>query len=93
MTASDASTTGGGVTASTELTPFGVVASQCQIRGDVIEQSDVTGVLTVGLFDGIAALRVAIDVLQWNVLGHVSVEKSPRASIESLKVIFPTPFS
>lgn len=80
MTASDASTNGGGVTASTELTPFGALASQCPIRGDIIENSDVPGVLTVGLFDGIAALRVAADVLQWNVLGHISVEKSTEAA-------------
>eukprot|EP00438_Fugacium_kawagutii_P025094 Skav213443 [mRNA] locus=scaffold837:212799:217106:- [translate_table: standard] len=80
VTASDASTTGGGVTASTQLTPFRVLASQCPARGDVIEPDDVARVLTVGLFDGIAALRVAADVLQWNVVGHISVEKSPEAA-------------
>ena len=42
--------------------------------------ADITGVLTVGLFDGIGALRVASDVIGWNVVGHVSVEKSPQAS-------------
>ena len=30
--------------------------------------------LSIGLFDGIAALRVALDVLQAPVAGHVSVE-------------------
>ena len=29
---------------------------------------------TIGLFDGIGALRVAVDALGWNVQGHVSVE-------------------
>eukprot|EP00438_Fugacium_kawagutii_P031946 Skav201887 [mRNA] locus=scaffold550:561929:565006:+ [translate_table: standard] len=80
VTASDASTTGGGVTASTQLTPFGVIASKCQVRGDVVESTDIPCVLTVGLFDGIAALRVATDALNWNVSGHISVEKSPSAA-------------
>lgn len=80
VTASDASTTGGGVTASLDLTPFGVLASNCPVRGDIVESADLTAVLTVGLFDGIAALRVAADVLQWNAIGHISVEKSPMAS-------------
>ena len=39
----------------------------------------MTSVLTVGLFDGIAALRVAVDSLNWHVVGHVSVELSPQA--------------
>eukprot|EP00438_Fugacium_kawagutii_P014361 Skav231767 [mRNA] locus=scaffold739:108680:112408:- [translate_table: standard] len=80
VTASDASTYGGGVTVSTGLSPAGVVASNCAIRGDVLEPVDVTGVLTIGLFDGIAALRVAADVLGWNVVGHISIEKSKEAS-------------
>ena len=79
VTASDASTTGGGVTFSERLTPAGVVAANCQVRGDVIEPVDVTPVLTVGLFDGIGALRVAADVLGWHVMGHVSVECAPAA--------------
>ena len=80
VTASDASEFGGGVTASQGLTPMGVVASKCSIRGDVIEPTDVASVLTIGLFDGIGALRVAADALGWNVLGHVSVEKAPAAA-------------
>eukprot|EP00435_Cladocopium_sp_Y103_P064326 s581_g26.t1 len=36
-------------------------------------------VLTIGLFDGLGALRVCHDVLQVHVLGHVSVEKSAAA--------------
>lgn len=79
VTASDASEFGGGVTMSTGLTESGSVAAGCSIRGDVLEPIEVTSVLAVGLFDGIAALRVAMDVLGWNVLGHVSVERDPGA--------------
>lgn len=50
------------------------------MRVDIIESTDVPVVLTVGLFDGIAALRVAADVLQWNVVAHISVEKSAEAA-------------
>ena len=80
VTASDASEHGGGITASQGLTPMGVVASKCRIRGDVIDPVDIPGVLTIGLFDGVGALRVAVDSLGWNVLGHVSVEKDAAAS-------------
>lgn len=80
VTASDASEKGGGVTASQGLTPMGIIASKCQIRGDIVEPSDIPAVLTIGLFDGIGALRVAADALGWNVLGHSSIEKSPRGS-------------
>eukprot|EP00435_Cladocopium_sp_Y103_P040826 s373_g11.t1 len=79
VTASDASQTGGGVTVSVGLTPEGVVASQCTLRGDIVEPADVPAVLTIGLFDGIAALRVAAGALGWNVAGHISVEKSKEA--------------
>lgn len=44
-----------------------------------MEPSDLTAVLTIGLFDGIGALRVATDVLGWHVQGHISVEISPQA--------------
>eukprot|EP00438_Fugacium_kawagutii_P023236 Skav223681 [mRNA] locus=scaffold3470:134573:139091:+ [translate_table: standard] len=74
VTASDASEFGGGVTMSTGLTESGVIAAGCNIRGDVLEPLDAPTVLAVGLFDGIAALRVAMDVLGWNVQGHISVE-------------------
>ena len=80
VTASDASERGGGVTASAGLTPMGMIASTCSVRGDLLEPSDISGVLTIGLFDGIAALRVATDSLGWNVLGHVSIEKNAAAS-------------
>lgn len=79
VTASDASEYGGGVTVSTSLSPAGVVASQCAVRGDIVEPVDITSVLTIGIFDGISALRVATDALGWNVVGHVSMEKSDAA--------------
>ena len=56
------------MTASKGLTPSGCVAAHCPVRGDVVEPADVTGVLTVGLFDGISGLRVAADSLGWNVV-------------------------
>ena len=62
VTASDASTTGGGVTISTGLTGFG------------------QAVLTIGLFDGIGALRVAAGSLGLGVIGHISVEVKKEAS-------------
>eukprot|EP00438_Fugacium_kawagutii_P016696 Skav227640 [mRNA] locus=scaffold58:167510:174958:+ [translate_table: standard] len=80
VTASDASEFGGGVTVSTGLTPAGAIASHCKIRGDIVEPVDLTTVLTIGLFDGIGALRMAADVLGWCVTGHISVEKSTEAS-------------
>lgn len=79
VTASDASEYGGGVTMSRGLTESGVFAAGCSVRGDVVEPLEITSVLAVGLFDGIAALRVAMDVLGWNVIGHVSVERDPAA--------------
>lgn len=80
VTASDASTTGGGVAVSTGLTNFGQVAAACAVRGDVPDADDTMQVLTIGLFDGIGALRVAADALGLPVIGHVSVEQNPSAS-------------
>ena len=80
VTASDASEFGGGVTVSTDLTPLGNVAAQSSLRGDVLEPADTPLVLTIGLFDGIGALRVAADALGWSVQGHISIEKSSEAS-------------
>ena len=79
VTASDASETGGGVTFSRGLTEAGCCAAQCPVRGDIVEPLEVNGVLTVGLFDGISALRVAVDSLGWNIIGHISVETDPAA--------------
>ena len=79
VTASDASELGGGVCVSKALTPVGCVAAKARIRGDVLEEHDANPVLTIGLFDGIGALRVAADALGWTVVGHVSVECDDQA--------------
>ena len=80
VTASDASTTGGGLTASTGLTGFGHAAAGAKVRGDLADPSDLMGILTIGLFDGIGALRVAADALGLGVIGHISVEVKKEAS-------------
>lgn len=77
--ASDASSSGGGISISRGLTPYGALAAGSQIRGDVPEEHDFQQILTVGLFDGISALRMAMDVLGCQVAGHVSVEKEASA--------------
>ena len=80
VTASDASEFGGGVCVSRGLTPNGCIAAKTRCRGDVFEPEDGCPVLTIGLFDGIGALRVAADCLGWTVVGHISVESDPQAS-------------
>lgn len=50
----------------------------CPARGDLPEEHDLVQVLSVGLFDGIAALRVACDVLGLPTAGHVSIEKDAK---------------
>ena len=73
VTASDASTTGGGITASKGLSSLGCMAANQPVRGDIVEPDEVTSVLTIG--DGTGALRVAADAIGLPVAGHISVEK------------------
>ncbi len=80
VTCSDASSTGGGICASAGLTPMGVLASQGYLRGEMPESRSGIKVLSVGLFDGIGALRVALDLLEVDVIGHISVEVDPYAT-------------
>eukprot|EP00435_Cladocopium_sp_Y103_P017184 s1936_g4.t1 len=80
VTASDASTTGGGVTISRGLTNLGQMATVCPTRGDLPEIGEMTQVLTIGLFDGVGALRVAADSAGFPVAGHISVEINAAAS-------------
>ena len=80
VTASDASSTGGGISVSLGLTSFGVQASQALVRGERMEGFDKIQILTIGLFDGIAALRVAADLLGLPMAGHVSVECNKAAN-------------
>ena len=75
VTCSDASMEGGGICASSGLTPYGALVSQGGLRGEQPENHTDNMVLSVGLFDGIGALRVALDILGAPVIGHVSVEK------------------
>ena len=56
------------------VTALGAHAASCSIHGDIPEPEDCVMVLTVGLFDGIAALRVAADSLLLPMSGHVSCE-------------------
>ena len=79
VTASDASTTGGGVCVSRGLTPYGAAAALSSVRGDLPEEHDFVQVLSIGLFDGISGLRVACDVLGLPIAGHISVEASEEA--------------
>ena len=79
VTCSDASTTGGGICASSGLTVFGDLASAGSLRGHDPEDRKEHRVLIIGLFDGIGALRVALDLLEVDVVGYVSVEKDARA--------------
>ena len=74
VTASDASTTGGGLCVSRSVSPYGVAASLASCRGDVISQDEVGAILVVSLFDGIGALRIAVDSLQVPVAGYVAAE-------------------
>ena len=50
------------------------------VRGELAEPQVDIRVLTVGLFDGIATLRVAVDLLRVPLAGHVSVECNPQAN-------------
>ena len=80
VTASDASSLGGGICASTGLTSFGVAAQAGSVRGELAEPQVDIRVLTVGLFDGIATLRVAVDLLRVPLAGHVSMKCNPQAN-------------
>eukprot|EP00438_Fugacium_kawagutii_P021703 Skav224769 [mRNA] locus=scaffold1604:630943:636934:- [translate_table: standard] len=75
VSCSDASTSGGGVCISKGTSLMGMIAAQGKLRGQVPEQRSEHRVLSIGLFDGIGALRVALDALGLSSIGHISVEK------------------
>ena len=79
VTASDASTSGGGICVTRGLTPYGEAASLSKVRGDFPEEQDCSQILSVGLFDGIGGLRVALDLLRLPIAGHISVEQNTAA--------------
>ena len=79
VTCSDASTTGGGVCRSSGLTPVGSMVAQGGLRGQLPQPLPEHQVLLVGLFDGIGALRVAMDLQSVAICGYVSVESNPSA--------------
>ena len=56
------------------------IVSSGMVRGDAPQASSEAQVLSIGLFDGIGALRVSLDLLGVHVLGHISVEKEAHAS-------------
>ena len=88
VTCSDASSSGGGICASSGLTMFGELASTGALRGHNPEDRKEDRVLVVSLFDGIGALRVALDLLQVDVVGYISVEKDARAK-RVVESVFP----
>ena len=75
VTCSDASMSGGGICASVGTTNLGSLVAHGSLRGQWAEHGPESGLLAIGLFDGIGALRVALDVLQVPVMGYVSVDK------------------
>ena len=79
VTCSDASTSGGGICDSAGCTPLGHLVSEGCLRGELPELRQDHQVLTIGLFDGISALRVAVDLLGLHIVGHVSVESNIHA--------------
>ncbi len=89
VTCSDASTTGGGICASTSLTKFGNYVSGAGLRGSLPEDRRDHRLLSIGLFDGIGALRVALDLLGVDVMGHISVEQS-KAATRVVEASFPS---
>eukprot|EP00438_Fugacium_kawagutii_P001652 Skav236323 [mRNA] locus=scaffold97:171922:176667:+ [translate_table: standard] len=81
VTCSDASTTGGGACASTGLTALGCEVAGGGVRGEEPNPGHQLRVLSIGLFDGIGALRVALDALNVKVLAHISVEPNRSAQM------------
>lgn len=79
VTCSDASSTGGGICASQGLTRVGAIVSGGKLRGELPELRSEHRGLSIGLFDGIGALRVALDLLGVSIIGHISVEKDGAA--------------
>ena len=78
-TCSDASESGGGLCQSIGMTPYGEQASEALVRGEFPESGIQGGVLGIGAFDGIGALRVALDGLGAPISGYISIESNDAA--------------
>eukprot|EP00438_Fugacium_kawagutii_P030021 Skav233810 [mRNA] locus=scaffold7867:43550:47330:- [translate_table: standard] len=89
VTCSDASSQGGGICASTSLSSSGAMVSEGSLRGHRPDVGGERGIFAVGLFDGISALRVALDLLETEVVGYVSVECHEPAR-RTVEAHFPT---
>ena len=71
---------GTGLTASESLTEWGVRVSKAAGRGDSFEEFHEQGLLVILIFDGIGALRVALESLKVPLAGYVAIEKDGRAT-------------
>ena len=77
VTASDASNLGGGICASSGITSLGDSVASAEFRGESSVDVPDGGVVYIGLFDGVAAMRVALEAIRARVVLHVSVESDP----------------
>ena len=73
LTCSDAAAEGNGVCVSTGLTENGVQMATRSLHGMLTEPDSTSGLLAVGLFDGIGALHRSLDVAGIPPCGRVSV--------------------
>ena len=89
VTASDASEAGGGLCQSLHLTEQGARASGALVRGEISGEEAQSGLLVISCFDGIGALRVALDSLKAPVAGYIAIETDQAAS-RVLESSFPT---
>ena len=78
VTCSEASQHGGGVCVATSLTNYGEKVALGEERREMVAGSGPR-ILSIGLFDGIGCLRVALDLLGCDVIGHICVEKDAGA--------------
>ena len=77
VTASDASNLGGGICASSGITSLGDSVASAEFRGESLVDVPEGGVVCIGLFDGISAMRVALESIRARVVLHISVESDP----------------
>eukprot|EP00438_Fugacium_kawagutii_P017572 Skav222235 [mRNA] locus=scaffold3059:49406:52188:- [translate_table: standard] len=75
VSCSDASQTGGGLCISSGLSALGHLVSRGSLRPVCDPCGNLPSVLSIGLFDGVGCLRVALDLVGAQVAGHISVEK------------------